>query len=83
MRSLLAHEQELRQLLQTLEKRNSQIDVVLLCETFLTKKTENMVNIPDYSHIGNYRTERKGGGVLILLKSGISYKQRPRSRSIQ
>ena len=76
IRSLLAHQQELRQLLRTLEKRNSQIDVVLLCENFLTKKTENVVNIPGYSHIGNYRTERKGGGVLILLKLGISYKRR-------
>ena len=76
IRSLLAHQQELRQLLRTLEKRNSQIDVVLLCENFLTKKTENVVNIPGYSHIGNYCTERKGGGVLILLKLGISYKRR-------
>ena len=60
IRSLLAHQQKLRQLLQILAKRNSSIDAVLLCETFLTKMTENLVNIPGYSHIGNYQKERKG-----------------------
>ena len=35
-----------------------------------------MVNIPGYTHIGNYRTDCKGGGVLILLKNGIPYKRR-------
>ena len=57
IRSLLAHQQELRQLLCELEKRNSRIDVLLLCETFLSKNTINMVNIPGYTHIGNYRKE--------------------------
>ena len=27
-------------------------------------------------HIGNYRKDRKGGGVSILLKNGIPYKRR-------
>ena len=35
-----------------------------------------MVNIPGYTHIGNYRTDHKGGGVSILLKNGIPYKRR-------
>ena len=38
IRSILAHQHELKQLLRDLEKKNSSIDVVLLCETFLTKK---------------------------------------------
>ena len=76
IRSLLAHQQELKHLLAKLLEHNCRIDVVLLCETFLLKNTLNMVNIPGYIHIGNYRTDRKGGGVSILLKNGIPYKRR-------
>ena len=76
IRSLLAHQQELKHLLAKLSKHNCKIDVVLLCETFLSKNTLNMVNIPGYTHVGNYRTDRKGGGVSILLKNGIPYKRR-------
>ena len=39
IRSVLAHQHELKQLLRVLEKKNSRIDAVLLCETFLTKNT--------------------------------------------
>ena len=76
IRSLLAHQQELKHLLAKLLEHNCRIDVQLLCETFLSKNTLNMVNIPGYTHIGNYRTDRKGGGVSILLKNGIPYKRR-------
>ena len=77
IRSIVAHQHELKQLLRDLEKKNSPIDVVLLCETFLTNKTICMVNVGGYTHIGNYRSKKKGGGVSILLKEGISYKRRP------
>ena len=35
-----------------------------------------MVNIVGYTHVGNCQSEKKGGGVSILLKDGISYKRR-------
>ena len=35
-----------------------------------------MVRIPSYTHVGNYRKNKKGGGVSILIKDGISYKRR-------
>ena len=76
IRSILAHQHELKQLLRDLEKKNSSIDVVLLCETFLTKKTIGMVNVVGYTHVGNYRNTKKGEGVSILIKDGISYKRR-------
>ena len=76
IRSILAHQQELKQLLVNLVNHNSRIDVVLLCETFLSKNTINMINIPGYMHIGNYRKDCKGGGVLILLKNSIPYIRR-------
>ena len=74
--SILAHQQELCQLLRNLERKGSRVDVVLLCETFLTKKTEKMVNIPGYKLIGNHRPTRKGGGICILLNENIPYKRR-------
>ena len=74
--SILAHQHELNQLLHTLEKQNSKIDILLLCETFLSKNTVNMVNIPGYTHISNYRRNRKGGGVSILVREGITHKRR-------
>ena len=75
IRSILAHQQELSQLLRNLERKGSRVDIVLLCETFLTKKTEKMVNIPGYKLIGNHRPTRKGGGVCILLNENIPYKE--------
>ena len=35
-----------------------------------------MVNVAGYTHVGNYRNTKKGGGVSILIKDGISYKRR-------
>ena len=76
IRSLLAHQQELKYLLTQLLEHNCRIDVVLLCETFLAKNTLNMVNIPGYTHICKYRSDHKGGRVSILLKNGIPYKRK-------
>ena len=35
-----------------------------------------MVNIPDFTHVGNYRKDKKGGGVSILIRNSISFKHR-------
>ena len=75
IRSILAHQTELCQLLQMMANKNSSVDILLLCETFLTTKTENLVNIPGYKLIANSRKNHKGGGVAILIKEGISYKK--------
>ena len=48
IRSVLCHQQELCQLIRSTEKKNSRIDVILLCETFLSSKTKSMVNIPGF-----------------------------------
>ena len=71
IRSLLVH-----QLIRMTEKKNSQIDIILLCETFLSKQTVNMVNVPGFTHIDNYRRHKKGGGISILIREGILFKCR-------
>ena len=75
IQSILAHQQELNQLLCTLEKKGTRSDIVLLCETFLTLKMEKMVHVPGYTHVGNHRPSRKGRGVSTLLNNNISFKR--------
>ena len=59
----------------TLNSKNSLIDILLLCETFLTKHTIGMVNIPGYDVISNHQKDFKGGGTAIVIKKGIPYKR--------
>ena len=35
-----------------------------------------MVKVPGYTHVGNYHSGKKGGGISILLKDGITFKRR-------
>ena len=76
IRSLLSHQHDLSQLIRTTEKKNSRIDIILLCKTFLSKNTYNMVKIRGFTHICNFRKEKKGGGVSILVRDGIAYRRR-------
>ena len=76
IRSLLSHQQDLCQLIRSTERKNSRIDIVLLCKTFLGKNTQQMVKIPGFTHVSNYRKNKKGGGVTILIQEGISYRRR-------
>ena len=68
VRSLLAHQGELKDLLINLEKRNSPVDILLLCETFLTKRMHKLINIPGYTLLSNNHEQSKGGGTAILVK---------------
>ena len=50
-------------MLHMLSKKNYAIDVILLCETFLTDALEPLSVIP-------------GGGTAILIKDYLSFKQK-------
>ena len=76
MRSLLAHQVELRYFLRKLETKGSKVDVVLLHETFLKDKIQKLVNIPDYEIIANNRQTAKGAGTAILTCKNIPYRLR-------
>ena len=77
IRSIILHQSELCSILQLLADKNLTIDVLILCETFLSSKINQLVNIPGYSMISNSRTNHKGGGVAILIRDGITYKKHP------
>ena len=57
-----------------MQKLNSPIDIVILCETFLTPDKENHISIPGYCLITKNRTNKKGGGVSILINNKLKYK---------
>ena len=76
IRSILSNQTELKQLLQTLENKNSIADIILLCETFLNARTTKLVNIPNYTLVSNHRQNRKGSGMCILIRNGITFKLR-------
>ena len=76
IRSLLAHQAELRSLLSCLEKRNSTVDAALLCETFLSKKMQKLIYILGYNLLCNNHENSKGGGTAILLRDRINYIRR-------
>ena len=73
---LISHQDELKLLLHKLSKKNSGVDIILLCETFLNKKTAKLIQIPGYNMIANNHQHNKGGGTAILIKDGLKYNRR-------
>ena len=73
--SLMTNIRELKLLLNKLEQRNSTVDIILLCETFLNKSTEKLIKLPHYQLYSNHRKDHKGGGTAILVREGITHKR--------
>ena len=46
-------------------------DIVLLCETWLTKDKENRIDLPGYKWFSKNRTDKIGGGVCIMVSSKL------------
>ena len=42
IRSLISHQHDLRAMLGSLQNKNSTVDIILLCETFLNSHTEKL-----------------------------------------
>ena len=76
IRSLLSNQDGIKQLLAQLKCRNSEVDIMILCETFLRDHTEHQVNIPRYNLISNHRQHSNGGGTALPVCEGIIHKCR-------
>ena len=76
VRSLPCNISETKLLLQTLHDKNSSVNVMLLCETFLNKNTANRIRIPSYTLISNYWQDHKEGSTSVLIKDGIPFRWR-------
>ena len=75
VRGILSNQMELKKLLNDLRNRNTEVDVLLLSETFLSVNTIKLVNIKGYNIYSNHRKEHKGGGTAILIKQSIHHKR--------
>ena len=75
IRGHIGHQVQLKLLMDTLISKNSLIDILLLCETFLTKHMIGLVDIPGYEVISNHQKNFKEGGTAILIKKEIPYKR--------
>ena len=76
IRSLLSHQNELKELLNKLENKNSRVDALLLCEMKLNKNTTTLIKIPGFNLESNHRVTNKGRGTVILIREGINYVRR-------
>ena len=59
------------------------MDVLLLCETFLSKRKHKLINIPGYTLLSNNWEKSKGGGTAILIKNHLSYTRRSNLEEFQ
>ena len=53
IRGMLSNLSDLRQLIITLDSKGTQVDLILLCETFLNRKTTKLVKILGYEIVTN------------------------------
>lgn len=56
-------------LCELIEEAKGNIDVLLICETFLTKINEGLFNIPGFNFYKKSRSHKSGGGVAIYIKN--------------
>ena len=59
--------------LNELDCKGNMPDFILLCETFLTETNSSFLKLDGYSIVTKNRINKKGGGVLIMVKDGIDY----------
>ena len=74
IRSLLSNQTDLKLLLNDLSLKNSAIDAIMLSETFITAKTEKLINMKGYSIHTTNRVNSKGGGTVLLINREIKHK---------
>ena len=51
------------------------IDIVILCETWLTKESEHRISVLGYTYYGDHRKHKKGGGVGFLVSEELIVKE--------
>ena len=67
IRSFLKNVNYLKLLLDDLLQRNVIIDVVLLCETFVTNDNIRSIGLPGYQCFNKNREDKQGGGILVFV----------------
>ncbi len=68
---------ELKNLLQKLKDANHEVDLILLCETFLNDTNKNSVSIDGYTLREDHRQTMTQGGVAIYINNKLQFIPRP------
>ena len=76
VRGLISKMNDLSKLITGCLKKHK-VDLVLLCETWLTSDVKSLVRIPGYHFHGIECCEKKGGGVGLLIADELHFKNRP------
>ncbi len=77
IRSLPGKLSKLLDLLSKLKDSNHEIDIILLCETFLTDTTKDSVDIKGYTLKEDHRKTMTRGGVAIYINDKLNFTERP------
>ena len=67
---------ELKRLLKLLDDKGRSIDIILLCETFITDLTKSQCVLPGYQLEEQHRIKKSKGGVAIYISNRLRYMQR-------
>ena len=68
---------DLQELLNALNEKNMFPDILLLCKTFLSEKNFSKFSFENYEMVNMFRKSKSRGGVSILLKSNMTFSERP------
>ena len=69
--SFLKNSDKLKLLLEEMNQNKVVMDVILICESFVTDVNLPFVDIPGYTCISKLRKDRPGGGILIFVRKGL------------
>ena len=67
---------ELKELLSKLKQKNVTVDVILLCETFITDSNKDSCEIEGYKLFEEHRKNMTRGGVAIYVSKNLNFKDR-------
>ena len=76
IQSLSAKFDELKLLFAKLAAKGIDLDFIMICETFLHSRNENLLNIPLYKLVSRNRSNTSRGGVCIYVKDTIQFEER-------
>ena len=52
-----------------------EFDIIALSETWFSEGNHDLIGFPNYNHVSTYRPVRTGGGVSLLIKDNLYYKE--------
>ena len=74
VRGLLSKQSKLNELINKVEK-SLDLHALVLCETWLTPETKNLIKLSNFTYSGIERKEKKGGGVGFLIKKNLIFRE--------